>query len=219
VHLWRRASGRNLRTAAARPACSSAITSWTPERPRSTSSVRSSAQLASDSSAPRETPRSLRWPSGPNSVGQQRAHVLDLLRPAGIQERRVQVQIGVRPLDRRAAKPLDGLVEPLGHPTHRRAADTLAHQRLGDVGHLPLGDTAHVGFDHHLVELRAPALVAPHHVGRRALLAAPRHRDVDLRRFQLLRVVLFARAPQSQHDRGDLTREGELRQVRLRPPV
>jgi len=46
-----------------------------------------------------------------------------------------------------------------------------------------------------------------------------RFRPVLLRRFQSGRVVLLARPPQCQHDRGDLTREGQLRQVRLRATI
>ena len=34
-----------------------------------------------------------------HGVGHERAHVLDLSGPAGIEERRVQVQVGVGPLD------------------------------------------------------------------------------------------------------------------------
>jgi hypothetical protein len=45
-------SGSALRTAARRPAWSSAMTRRTPDRPRSTSSRSSAAQLASDSWVP-----------------------------------------------------------------------------------------------------------------------------------------------------------------------
>ena len=71
-------------------------------------------------------------------IRHERTHVLDFAGPAGVQERGVQVQIGVRPLDRRTAQPFHGLVEPFCHTTHRRAPNTLAHQRLGDVAHLAL---------------------------------------------------------------------------------
>jgi len=46
-----------------------------------------------------------------------------------------------------------------------------------------------------------------------------RSRPVLLRRFQSRRVVLLARPPQCQRDRGDLPRDGQLRQVRLRATV
>ena len=49
-------------------------------------------------------------------VGHERAHVLDLPGPARIEERRVQIQIGVRPLDGCAPQRFYGPIEPLRDP-------------------------------------------------------------------------------------------------------
>ena len=45
-----------------------------------------------------------------HGVGHERAHVLDLSGPAGIEERRVQVQVGVGPLDGCTPQRLHALV-------------------------------------------------------------------------------------------------------------
>ena len=115
-----------------------------------------------------------------HGVGHERAHVLDLSGPAGIEERRVQVQVGVGPLDGCTPQRLHALVEPLRDPAHRRASHALTHECLGHVAHLALRHAAHVGLHHHRIDFFTPALVATHHVGGRAAFPAARDRHVDL---------------------------------------
>ena len=113
-------------------------------------------------------------------VGHERAHVLDLPGPARIEERRVQIQIGVRPLDGCAPQRFYGPIEPLRDQPYRRASHALTQQCFGHVAHLALRHTAHVGLHHHLVHFFTPAPVAAHHVGGRAAFPAARHHHVDL---------------------------------------
>ena len=49
-------------------------------------------------------------------VGHERAHVLDLPGPARIEERRVQIQIGVRPFDGCAPQRFYSPIEPASRP-------------------------------------------------------------------------------------------------------
>ena len=113
-------------------------------------------------------------------VSHERAHVLDFPGPAGIQERRVQVQVRLSPFDGCTPQRFHGLVEPLRDSAHRRASHALTQQGLGHVAHLALRHAAHVGLYHHRIDFFGPALVATHHVGGRAAFPAARDRHVDL---------------------------------------
>ena len=113
-------------------------------------------------------------------VGHERAHVLDLPGPARIEERRVQIQIGVRPLDGCAPQRFYSPIEPLRDQPYRRASHALTQQCFSHVAHLALRHTAHVSLHHHLVHFFTPAPVAAHHVGGRAAFPAARHHHVDL---------------------------------------
>ena len=141
VQRWRRTSGRKRRTAAARPACSSAITSWTPLRPRSRSCSRSSDQLFSDSSGPSGMRISAVRSCSRSSCAEALVapiRALPLAGPGGHADplQRREVQVGVGPLDGCTPQRLHALVEPLRDPAHRRASHALTHECLGHVAHL-----------------------------------------------------------------------------------
>jgi hypothetical protein len=115
-----------------------------------------------------------------DAVGHQRRDVLNLPRPAGVEEGGVQEEVRDRASDGRLPKVLDLGAQRLRGPAHGGAAHVLTHERLGDLADVPRRGAVHVGGHHGVVDVGAPALVPLEHAtAGGAALARARHLEVD----------------------------------------
>src|SRR5690606_6681262 len=96
-----------------------------------------------------------------DTVGDESCNVHGSARPPHIEEGCVQVQVGERLLDPSVAKFIHGLLQALGHTADHGLRDTFAHESLGHISGLSLGDAADVCLGEHLVDLIRTAFVGP----------------------------------------------------------